>query len=152
MKEALKIAVLGGGSFGTTICNLIAESGARPTLWLRSQERADEINQQHKNSYYLADFKLNPHVEATTDIKQAVIDAHIVFVAVPSHSCRSVSQKISNVISAQTMVVSVTKGIESAGFKLMSQVLKEELPNNACLLYTSPSPRDGLLSRMPSSA
>ena len=52
------------------------------------------------------------------------------FVAVPSHSCRSVSQKISNVISAQTMVVSVTKGIESAGFKLMSQVLKEELPNN----------------------
>ena len=139
MKEALKIAVLGGGSFGTTICNLIAESGARPTLWLRSQERADEINHQHKNSYYLADFKLNPHVKATTDIDQAVIDAHIVFVAVPSHSCRSVSQKISNVISAQTMVVSVTKGIESAGFKLMSQVLKEELPNNAIGVLSGPN-------------
>ena len=124
MKEALKIAVLGGGSFGTTICNLIAESGARPTLWLRSQERAEEINQQHKNSFYLSDFKLNPRVKATTDIDQAVINAHIVFVAVPSHSCRSVSRKISNVISAQTMVISVTKGIESAGFKLMLSMIE----------------------------
>lgn len=139
MKEALKIAVLGGGSFGTTICNLIAESGSRPTLWLRSQERADEINQQHKNSYYLADFKLNPHVEATTDIKQAVIDAHIVFVAVPSHSCRSVSQQIANFVSTQTMIVSVTKGIETADFKLMSQVLKEELPNNAIGVLSGPN-------------
>ena len=139
MKEALKIAVLGGGSFGTTICNLIAESGSQPILWLRSQARADEINKQHKNSYYLADFKLNPHVKATTDIKQAVIDAHIVFVAVPSHSCRSVSQQISSFISPQTMVISVTKGIEAADFKLMSQVLKEELSNNAIGVLSGPN-------------
>ena len=139
MKEALKIAVLGGGSFGTTICNLIAESGSRPTLWLRSQERADEINQQHKNSYYLADFQLNSHVKATTDIRQAVIGANIVFVAVPSHSCRSVSQQIASFISDQTMVVSVTKGIEAANFKLMSQVLKEELPNNAIGVLSGPN-------------
>tara|TARA_B100000767_G_scaffold270158_1_gene293279 strand:+ start:4787 stop:5809 length:1023 start_codon:yes stop_codon:yes gene_type:complete len=139
MKKALKIAVLGGGSFGTTLCNLIAEGGSHPTLWLRSQERADEINREHRNSYYLADFQLNPKVQATTDIEQAVSCAHIVFVAVPSHSCRSVSQQIANFLPPEAMVVSVTKGIETAEFKLMSQVLKEELSNNAIGVLSGPN-------------
>ncbi|MBD2859178.1 NAD(P)H-dependent glycerol-3-phosphate dehydrogenase [Spongiibacter sp. KMU-158] len=127
MPNKHKVAVVGGGSFGTAIANIIADNGHQITLWMRSEERVNEVNKQHTNATYLPDISLNSNLKATTELDVAVRDCDIVFVAVPSKSCRDVSKQLKPLLSAGCMVVSTTKGIESDSNKLMSEVLAEEL-------------------------
>lgn len=123
------IAVLGGGSFGTAIANIMADNGHRVTLWLRNPERAEEINRDHINTAYLPDYPLNPALLASTELADAVSGADVVFMAVPSKSCRIVARELAPLMEDGSILVSTTKGIEHEGFKLMSEVLAEEIPN-----------------------
>jgi glycerol-3-phosphate dehydrogenase (NAD(P)+) len=128
MRKLHNIAVLGGGSFGTVIANIMANNGHTVTLWLRNQQRADEINRQHINSAYLPDYPLNLALKATTDLAESVAGCDVVFMSVPSSSCRDVARELLGHIEANTLLISTTKGIEPDQFKLMSQVLAEEVP------------------------
>ena len=123
----VQVAVLGGGSFGTAIANLIAANGHKVCLWLRNEARATEINEERMNSFYLPDIKLNDGISANTELAEVVKGVQLVFLAVPSKSCREVSQQLKTLLTPNTYVVSLTKGIESSSFKLMSQVISEEL-------------------------
>ena len=124
--RAKKIAVIGGGSFGTIMANLVAENGHRPCLWLRNSARADEINTQHVNSAYLPNLMLHENMTASTSIIDVVKDCELLLMAVPSSSCRQVARMLAPHVAAGTIVVSTTKGIEAESYKLMSQVLTEE--------------------------
>ena len=139
MSHSYTVAVLGGGSFGTVIANIIAANGHRVTLWMRSDERAEILNESRENPTYLPGYKLDPGLQATTDLTSAITGAEIIFVAVPSKSCRAVARELANCIDADAMVVSTTKGIEADGFKLMSQVLAEELPGNPVGVLSGPN-------------
>lgn len=134
-----KIAVLGGGSFGTAIANIMADNGHDVTLWLRNQARADEINRDHINSAYLPDYPLNPALLASTVLIDAVLDCDIVFMAVPSKSCRAVARELSQHITPNAILISTTKGIEHDGFKLMSEVLAEEIPGARIGVLSGPN-------------
>ncbi|MFA7554395.1 MAG: NAD(P)H-dependent glycerol-3-phosphate dehydrogenase [Spongiibacteraceae bacterium] len=134
-----KIAVLGGGSFGTVIANIMANNGHEVCLWLRNQSRADEINKQHLNSSYLPELPLNPELKASVDLAAAVANCDIVFMAVPSQSSRAVAGDVSGYLSDGTIVISTTKGIEHDGFKLMSQVLAEEIPQARIGVLSGPN-------------
>ncbi len=125
--HTFRVAVLGGGSFGTAIANLVAANGHQVCLWLRNEARATEINEERMNSFYLPDIKLNDGISANTELADVVKDVDVVFLAVPSKSCRNVSQQLKTLLNENTFVVSLTKGIESLTFKLMSQVISEEL-------------------------
>ncbi len=133
------IAVIGGGSFGTAIANLMAENGHHTCLWLRNTERADEINRDHVNSAYLPDLTLHSNMRASTAFDDAVVGADIVFMAVPSKSCREVARDMSPYISPDTMLISTTKGIEAGSYKLMSQVLTEEIDAVALGVMSGPN-------------
>ncbi len=128
MSKRHQIAVLGGGSFGTAIANIMAENKHSVCLWLRNQQRADEINRDHINSAYLPDYPLNPNLKASTDLADSVTGCDIVFMAVPSKSSRDVAREVAAYLEPNVILVSTTKGIEHSGFKLMSEVLAEELP------------------------
>lgn len=134
-----KIAVLGGGSFGTAIANIMANNGHQVTLWLRSEERSEEINHEHVNSAYLPDLPLNPTLIAETSLDNAVQDCDIIFMAVPSKSCREVARELAKYIKDNTIVISTTKGIEHDGFKLMSEVLREEIPTARIGVLSGPN-------------
>ncbi|MCY4046316.1 MAG: NAD(P)H-dependent glycerol-3-phosphate dehydrogenase [Cellvibrionales bacterium] len=134
-----KVAVLGGGSFGTAIANLIAESEHEVMLWLRDQTRADEINHAHVNRRYLPDLILNTGVKASVSLEAAVTDADFVFIAVPSSSFRSVTEKLASVISDRAYVVSLTKGVEKQSFALMSQIIGEVLPKHLVGVISGPN-------------
>lgn len=134
-----KVAVLGGGSFGTVIANIMAEKGIEVSQWMRDSSRADEINQQHRNSRYLPDYPLSASLKATTDIESAVKDASLVFVSIPSPSFRSVVRKAKPFLHAGQMVVSTTKGIEGDTFSLMSEILKDELPDAKVGVLSGPN-------------
>ena len=139
MPEKHHVAVLGGGSFGTVIGNIIAANGHAVTLWMRNDERAEILNESRENPTYLPGYRLEPGLKASTDLAAAVEGVDIVFVAVPSKSCREVARDLAGRIDTGTFVISTTKGIEADGFRLMSQVLAEELPGNPVGVLSGPN-------------
>lgn len=139
MPDAHAVAVLGGGSFGTVIANIIACNGSHVSLWLRNEERAASINQHRQNLEYLPGYQLHDNLQATTSLGAAVAGVDILFVAVPSKSFRQVVRDLAGHISRQTLVISLTKGIEARGFKLMSEILREEMPDNPRGVLSGPN-------------
>ena len=134
-----KIAVLGGGSFGTAIANIIATNGHNTYQWMRNKERAAACVAAGENTYYLPGLQLDPRLNITSDLAEAVADAQVVFISIPSGSFRAVAKQVAPLISEQTMVVSTTKGIEVEGFTLMSQILEQELSSQHLGVLSGPN-------------
>lgn len=126
-KTALRVTVLGGGSFGTAMANTAVRNGCDTMIWIRDETIAAEINATHVNKRYLPDFQLEAGLRAESNLEKAVCDRDIILVAIPSHSFRDVLRQIKPFISAQA-VVSLTKGIEAKSFSFMSDIIREELP------------------------
>lgn len=141
MTTQLTVAVLGGGSFGTAIANIIACNNQRVFQWMRSQEQVAGIQRERENSRYLPGYRLHDNLQATADLGEAVRDASLVFVSIPSHSFRAVVQEAKPFLRADAMVVSTSKGIEpdNAAFTLMSQILEQELPGQAIGVLSGPN-------------
>lgn len=135
----MKIAVLGGGSFGTAIANICASNGFATALWMRHTERAALCQRERENSHYLPGYKFAPALVATADLALAVSDADLVFVSVPSSGFREVVQKIRTLVGPTAFLVSTTKGIEGNGFTLMSEILEQELPQHAIGVLSGPN-------------
>jgi len=123
-----KVAILGGGSFGTALANMIAVNGYQATLWLRSEEVFRQVTEDGENSAYLPGYKLHPSLSVSTDLKASVEGCDSVFFAIPSGSFRDVAKQVSPWISSGSYVVSTAKGIEAETFLLPSQILEQELP------------------------
>jgi len=119
--------VLGGGSFGTAIANMIANNNHQVTLWLRSETVAQEIRDSGENAAYLPGYKLHADLSISTDLEQAVAGCDTVFFAVPSSAFRAVAKQVSHLLPAGTIIVSTAKGIEADTFLLPSQVLEQEI-------------------------
>ncbi|MEX0963411.1 MAG: NAD(P)H-dependent glycerol-3-phosphate dehydrogenase [Pseudohongiellaceae bacterium] len=134
-----KIAVIGGGSFGTVIANITAENGFDVSFWMRSASRAERLNRLRENSPYLPGYKLSDRIVASHDMAAAVKDAGLIFVAVPSSSFRQVVRDMAPHISTNAILVSTTKGIESGTFNLMSQILNQEAPDAPVGVLSGPN-------------
>lgn len=134
-----KAAVIGGGSFGTAIASIIAANGIETQQWMRNKKVAKAINEQHENPQYLPDVKLDPRLQATTDLAFAIDGAELIFVSVPSQSFRSVVQQIKPFLVEGQCLISTTKGIEPDGFNLMSQVLTDECPGHPVAVLSGPN-------------
>lgn len=147
MTDKHKVAIVGGGSFGTAIANIVADNGHDVCLWMRNAERVAEVNEQHSNSAYLPDISLNPALRASTDLADTVTGCDVVFVAVPSKSCRDVARQLAPLLADGTMVVSTTKGIEVDSNELMSEVLREELGNVSIGVMSGPNLAKELAAR-----
>ena len=123
-----KIAVLGGGSFGTILANMLAVNGYATTLWMRSSEQCQAIIASGENASYLPGYKIDSSLSVTTDIEQALQEVDTVLFAVPSSSFRRVAKLVSPWVNADTVLISAAKGIEAETFLLPSQILEQELP------------------------
>src|SRR5690606_10911821 len=121
-------AVLWGGSFGTAMATIPPENGHQTRLWVRDPETAAVINASHENPRYLPGAALPAGVVATESLEEALDGATLVFVAVPSKAYVQVLQQASEHVADNTIVVSCTKGIYADGFRLMSDLLREYLP------------------------
>lgn len=147
-KTALRVTILGGGSFGTAMANTSARNGCDTKIWIRDKTIAEEINRTHVNQRYLPDFPLEPSLYAVSDLEEAVRDRDIILVAIPSHSFRDVIQKIKPFISAQA-VISLTKGIEAKTFSFMSDIIRDELPEVPYGVLSGPNLAKEIMAGMP---
>jgi glycerol-3-phosphate dehydrogenase (NAD(P)+) len=144
-----KIAVIGGGSFGTVIANIIALNGHDVQFWMRSDGLVDELNSQHENTQYLPGYTISKRVIATENMVEAVSDANAIFVAVPSSSFREVVQRVIVHAPVESLLISTTKGIEAGSFKLMSQIMVEESPSAKIGVLSGPNLAKEIASRHP---
>ena len=127
MSKAQRVAVLGGGSFGTAIANIAATNGHVTYQWMRNTAQAAKVQQARENADYLPGYKLSDNLTACSDLELAIATADVVFIAIPSKAFREVARLASSFLKPGVMVISTTKGIEPSGFTLMSQVLEQEL-------------------------
>ncbi|MBX9762542.1 MAG: NAD(P)H-dependent glycerol-3-phosphate dehydrogenase [Pseudomonadaceae bacterium] len=127
MTDQHPIAVLGGGSFGTAIANLLAENGQRVLQWMRDPDQAEAIRQTRENPRYLKGIKIHPGVEPVTDLAATLSAAQLIFVALPSSALRQALQPVAALLTGK-LLVSTTKGIEAKSFMLMSQILEDIAP------------------------
>lgn len=139
MNAKRNVAVLGGGSFGTVVANIVAENGHEVSLWLRDQQRCDLINQAHENSKYLPGYQLSENLTAYSSLKEALEGVEMVFVSIPSQSFRNVIQMAKPFLSTDQMIISTTKGIEAHTFSLMSEIIHEELPDARVGVLSGPN-------------
>ena len=122
-----RVAVIGGGSWGTTLAHLAAMAGDEEVvLWMRDPDAVREVNERRTNARYLGDVELAPTVRATTDLGDAVAGTRLVIVCVPSSAFREVAGAAGEFVTGDQVLLSATKGLEPRTFVRMSQVLTEE--------------------------
>ncbi|MCM2971453.1 NAD(P)H-dependent glycerol-3-phosphate dehydrogenase [Larsenimonas suaedae] len=134
-----RIAVLGGGSFGTSLASIAATKGARVRQWMRDDALAREITEQHHNSRYLPGIELNPTIKANTDMAWVLEDAELVLIAIPSASFRAVVRMARPWLNEHQVLLSTTKGIEESTFSLMSDIVREETDSTHVGVLSGPN-------------
>ena len=120
----MKAAVIGAGAWGTALAGVLAQNGHETYLWCRREERAQEIRNTGFNPR-LPGFHLPENIYATSD-PSCVRDCPLVVIASPSSYLRPVCQAVAPYLEPDTVMVSVTKGIEQDSLLRMSQVVAQE--------------------------
>ena len=134
----MRVAVLGAGSWGTTMASLVAPR--HPTvLWARSPEVAKAVNDDHVNPAYLPGLRLPEELPATSDLGEAVSEADLLVVGVPTSGFRSVLEEAKAFVRPWVPVVSLAKGLERGSYLRMTEIIKEVLPGHPAAALTGPN-------------
>jgi glycerol-3-phosphate dehydrogenase (NAD(P)+) len=147
-----RVAVLGGGAWGTTLADLLARKPGceAVTLWAREADVVESVNREHRNPLFLPGALLAPMLRASGEPAEAVRGADVVVSAAPSHAVRAVVTQAAPALARGTLVVSVSKGLEPEGLSTMSCVLREVLPREAQVAVLSgPSFAQEVYARQP---
>ena len=140
--NAVKIGVVGAGSWGTALANLLGLKGYKIDLWVFEKEVKEQIQAYRENKVFLPGFPLSANIFPSNDISEVVSTKDIVLLVVPSHVMRETVQQIRGHVSPSTIIVSASKGIENKTHLTMSGVLKEtlpEIPENSFAVLSGPS-------------
>lgn len=145
----LRLAFLGGGSFGTAMANLAARNGCDTTLWVRNKRTVKSMAKLQMNKQYLPGYKLDDRLKYSHDLESSVKDKDIIFLAVPSSAFRETLQNIAPFITGQS-IVSLTKGMEKDTFAMMSDIIKDVLPEVSFGVMSGPNLAVEIMKNMPS--
>lgn len=127
----MRIAVIGGGSWGTALAHLLAGKGFAVSLLVRSPDLAEEISVRHSNERYLPGLALHPSLAADTDSEQALAGAEICLLATPCRFLRETLRTVARHVPRNAVPVCASKGIEADTGSRMSEVVAAELPVQA---------------------
>jgi glycerol-3-phosphate dehydrogenase (NAD(P)+) len=134
----LKVGILGGGSWGTTVASLVAKN-ADATIWARNAETVKEINEHHTNEKYLPKAKLTPSLKAAYTIEDAVKNADVIVMGIPSQQFRNVLEQAKEHIRPWVPIVSLAKGLEISTKKRMTEIIEEVMPGHPAGVLTGPN-------------
>ncbi len=147
----IKVAVIGAGSWGTTLALHLHGKGHRTVLWEKFPEQREILERDRENKQYLPGFKIPPEIKITSAMGDLPPDLDLAVFAIPSQYLRSVAKEANKHISPGAVAVSVVKGIEYGTFKRMSQVLGEELPGRSLVALSGPSHAEEVVAGLPTS-
>jgi len=149
-----RAAVVGAGSWGTAFAQVLVDAGTDTLLWARREELASAINRIHRNPDYLPDIVLSSALRATSDVKEALADAEVVVLAIPSQTARENLVGFMDLIPADATLVSLMKGIELGSTKQMSEVICEVTGTEAerVAVVTGPNLAREIAARQPAAS
>jgi len=122
-----KIAIIGGGSWGTALAIVLAAKQTPVSLWVHDPELCRRMTETRENATYLPGLALPANIAPTHRFDEALADAGLVLTVMPSHTCRSVLEQMRAHLSPQTMLLSATKGLEDQTLMRMSEVIADVL-------------------------
>lgn len=128
-----KIAVLGAGSWGSVLANLLVGNNQEVMLWSRDSEQVVTMNRWHINPQYMKDFKYSPDLKATDDMEEAVRGAEYILMVIPTKGLREVAGNLNQILvklNQKPLLIHATKGLEQETYKRPSQMLAEEIDEN----------------------
>jgi glycerol-3-phosphate dehydrogenase (NAD(P)+) len=152
-EEAMgKVAVMGAGSWGTAYAMICADAGEDVVLWARRPEIAKVINNDHRNPDYLGDVEIPASVRSTADQQEALHDAEVIVVAVPSHALRDNLEAWKPDVPRDAIYVSLIKGIELGSHKRASQIIRSvlDIPFSHAVVVSGPNLAKECALRLPS--
>jgi glycerol-3-phosphate dehydrogenase (NAD(P)+) len=138
IKSNLKVSLMGGGSWGTTVASLVCRN-APVTLWARNPDTVTEINEKHSNETYLPGATLPDRLTATNSISEAASAADVVIMGSPSHNFRAVLEQVKLHIRPWVPIITLTKGLELESGLRMTEVINEVLPGHPAGVLTGPN-------------
>ncbi len=127
MENSGAIGVVGAGSWGPTLAQLLASKGYRVDLWVFEEDLCDIIRNTRENTFYLPGFTLHENICAHNGLEQVVKDHGIIVMVVPSHVYRQTAMQMLPFLAEDAIIVSATKGIENDTLLTMSGIWKEVL-------------------------
>lgn len=146
------ITVLGTGSFGSALANVLAENKHHVLMWGKNQSTIDEINTQHTNVNYLKDAQLDTSIKATTLLDAAIDHSDIFIIALPTKAIREVMGQVNEKLHSKKSFIHVTKGIENGTFKRVSEMLEDTISpdfNAGIGILSGPSHAEEVVIKQP---
>ena len=134
----LKVGLLGGGSWGTTVASLTAKN-AETIIWARNKATVDEINTHHTNQKYLPDAKLTTSLIASNSIKETVEHADVIVMGIPSQNMRKVLEEAKQHIRPWVPIINLAKGLEISTKMRMTEIIEEIMPGHPAGVLTGPN-------------
>lgn len=147
-----RIGIVGGGSWGTALANLIGQNGHDVLHWMRDEASMHEINTARTNAKYLSGLALSDRIEATTELARLGRECKLLLVVVPSQAVRPVMGELGNDLDGSHLLVHCIKGLETGSFKRMSTVLKEETCTKKIGVLSGPNLAREVAQGQPSAA
>lgn len=125
----MKVSVIGAGSWGTALSQVLAKNGNNVGLWARRPEVVKSINSEHKNPRYLSDVELDPDIVATVSYKDTLLRAKAAVIVTPSTLIRGAARALADVVDSDFPVIVCSKGIEEGSGLLPIDILDAEMGN-----------------------
>lgn len=144
------VGVIGGGSWGTTIAQLLARNKHNVIIWTRNKEVIQSVNNEHINSRYLPDYELSSLITATESMAEVADNSQVIFLVIPSKVFRDVVGRVGNFVTGEHILVSATKGVEEKTYKTMSAIIKEETPVKKVGVISGPNIAEEIMQGHPS--
>ncbi len=148
----MRVGVVGGGSWGTALAQLLADNGNDVLFWMRHGEAAEAINRTRHNPRYLPEVELGPGVQATTELARIGSECRVVLMVVPSHGLRAVARELGDQLDGGHVLIHGVKGIEPVTYKRMTQILREETCCRKIGVLSGPNLAKEVALRQPSAA
>ncbi|MGU7998361.1 NAD(P)H-dependent glycerol-3-phosphate dehydrogenase [Streptococcus suis] len=122
------IAILGPGSWGTALAQVLNDNGHTVRIWGNVPEQIDEINKEHTNKRYFKDVILDENIKGYKDLTEALDGVDAVLFVVPTKVTRLVAKQVAQALKHKVVVMHASKGLEPDSHKRLSEVLEEEIP------------------------
>ncbi|RME02978.1 MAG: NAD(P)-dependent glycerol-3-phosphate dehydrogenase [Planctomycetota bacterium] len=147
---AWQIAVLGAGSWGSALADLLARRGHKVCLWGRRRQLVERIRREGENRRYLPGFPLCERLRVSSSLEEALEGVEMVVLAVPASALGEVGREIRPFLSDRAYVVSVAKGMEVETERLPDEILLEaSLARERCYFLSGPSFAKEVIQRLP---
>lgn len=122
------IAVLGPGSWGTALAQVLNDNGHEVRIWGNIPEQIDEINQTHTNSLYFKDIILDENIKGYKDLTETLSGVDAILFVVPTKVTRLVAKQVADILDHKVVVMHASKGLEPGTHERLSTILEEEIP------------------------